>query len=385
MVESNKMFKLLKKSSLSRARIATLSTGRADILTPFFMPVATRGVVKNISSNDLARLGYKIILSNTYHLLLRPGNDFIKKVGGLHKFIDWPGAILTDSGGFQIFSLSRDKNKSGKSLIQLKKSGVEFKSYLDGKSYYLTPEKIVQIQVDLGVDIAVCLDECVSLPAEKSYLEKSIELTSRWAKRSKIYHNKLKGNKPLLFCVIQGGLFPDLRLKSLASLSKMNFDGYNIGGLSVGETESEMYQIIENLSPHLPQDKPHYLMGVGYPENIIEAVKYGIDMFDCVIPTREGRHGKLFAWQNYRCGEKILDSKKIYQTCDITLAKYSFDHSPINKHSSFPELVKHSKSYLNYLFKINEPLASRLATINNLEFYHQLMVNLQILIKNNKI
>ncbi|MDD4412457.1 MAG: tRNA guanosine(34) transglycosylase Tgt [Patescibacteria group bacterium] len=373
------MYKIVKRSKASQARKGKLQTAHGILETPFFMPVATQGTVKFISTEDVRDLGSKIILSNTYHLMLRPGEKYLKKFGGLHKFADWHGSILTDSGGFQIFSLAGQKNKSEK-MVKLSEEGVEFKSYVDGSKHFLTPERCVDIQRDFGVDIAVVLDECVALPAARKYVEESVELTTRWANRAKKYHQKIKGKKPLLFCVVQGGLEKDLRLKSAKDLSALDFDGYNIGGLSVGESNEEMYQVLDYLLPAMPDLKPRYLMGVGYPENIIEAVKRGVDMFDCVIPTREGRHGRLFAFKKGHEVKiaKALVSKKInqgdfYECLNINNAKFANDKTPINPNSKIPELKNLSKAYLYYLIKIGEPLGLRLASLNNLEFYLNLM------------
>lgn len=374
------MYTLLRRSKTSNARRGILQTAHGKLPTPFFMPVATQGTVKYVSTDDIRTLSFPIILSNTYHLMLRPGEKMVKKMGGLHQFMNWSGAILTDSGGFQVFSLASDRTKTGKSLVKLSKKGVEFKSYVDGSSHFLTPERSLQIQTDLGVDIAVCLDECVALPATRDYLEHAVTLTTEWAERTKKYLQKMKGKKPLVFAVVQGGTDKDLRLRSANELGELNFDGYNIGGLAVGETVKEMYQVLDFTVSELPANKPRYLMGVGYPENIVEAVKRGVDMFDCVIPTREGRHGKLFLWgkNTEKNIEKLLQTKKeatnhFYSTAVITNQKFAFDKQPINSKSVFPELRSLSRSYLHYLFKINEPLGKRLATLNNLEFYHQLM------------
>jgi len=391
------MFKLVKKSDKSSARLGVLKTAHGSIKTPFFMPVATQGTIKHIMGLEMKKLKAQILLSNTYHLMLRPGEAQIKKLGGLHKFMDWNGPILTDSGGFQVFSLSGSKSKTGESLVKLDSEGVKFKSYIDGRRYYLTPEKAFQIQSDLGVDIAVCLDECVALPAKKEYIERSVVLTSHWAKKTKKYYQKIKGKKPLLFCVVQGGLNKELRLKSLRELTEIIFDGYNIGGLSVGETPREMYKVLDYLCPEMPEDKPRYLMGVGYPDNIVEAVKRGVDMFDCVIPTREGRHGRLFLFCHPERSEGSRDSsvasllqndkkkKDFYKTINITRSKFSGDKSPINSESKLPELQKLSKAYLHYLFKIKEPLGQRLASLNNLEFYLDLMAEIRKNIREGKL
>lgn len=375
---------MIKKSKKSLARSGELKTKHGVIKTPFFMPVATQGTVKHITAGEMEKLGAEILLSNTYHLMLKPGEKIIKKYGGLHKFMDWPKPVLTDSGGFQIFSLSDRKKKSGENLVKLTSDGVKFKSYIDGKSFYLTPEKSLQIQSDLGVDIAVCLDECVALPAEKKYLESSVELTTHWAAKTKKYLKKIKSNKPLLFCVIQGGLDKKLRFKSLNDLAAIGFDGYNIGGLSVGESPREMYGVLDYLVPEMPEDKPRYLMGVGYPENIIEAVKRGVDMFDCVIPTREGRHGRLyFRMKNYEL--RIKNLGKCYKTINIFRSEFEKDFNLINPKSKIPELRNLSLSYLHYLFKINEPLGQRLASLNNLEFYLDLMKEIRINIKDGEM
>ena len=395
------MFKIIKKSMISQARLGTLNTANGRLRTPFFMPVATQGTVKHITTQEMRNLDAQILLANTYHLMLKPGEKLIKKAGGLHKFMNWQKPILTDSGGFQIFSLADTKNRSGESLVKLSKNGVRFKSYIDGKEFYLTPEKALKTQLDLGVDIAVCLDECAALPAKREYIEKSVELTTHWARKTKDYYNKIQGKKPLLFCVIQGGLDKELRLKSLEDLIEAGFsapggpvsgwDGYNIGGLSVGETSQEMYGVLDYLVPEMPADKPRYLMGVGYPENIIEAVKRGVDMFDCVIPTREGRHGRLFLNCHSEAKSRRIPSKiginrgilrsaqddkrkiEFYRTININKAEFKKDFSPINKDSKLPELREYSKAYLHYLFKIKEPLGMRLASLNNLEFYLSLM------------
>lgn len=374
------MFKLIKISKSSQARRGRLKTGHGFLETPFFMPVATQGTIKFASTEDIRHLASPILLSNTYHLMLRPGEKFIKKIGGLHRFMDWKGAILTDSGGFQVFSLASDRTKTGQSLVKLSAKGVEFKSYVDGSTHYLTPERSLKIQSDLGVDIAVVLDECVALPAKREYLEHSVDLTTEWAKRTKKALSKIKGKKPLVFAVVQGGTEKDLRLKSAAELSALNFDGYNIGGLAVGETAEQMYGVLDYITDALPNNKPRYLMGVGYPENIIEAVKRGVDMFDCVIPTREGRHGRLFSFKKTTPAaiKKLLNSKKIagkdfYETLTITNAKFANDKTAISADSKIPELRKLSRAYLHYLMKIDEPLGKRLATLNNLEFYLQLM------------
>ena len=374
------MYKLIKKSKISNARLGVLNTAHGKIRTPFFMPVATQGAVKRVSTAEMRKLGAQMLLANTYHLMLKPGESIVKKAGGLHKFMNWDKPILTDSGGFQVFSLSGAKKKSGESLVKLARNGVKFKSYIDGREYYLTPEKALRIQSDLGVDIAVCLDQCAALPASRDQLAKAVELTSYWAEKTKTCHmrdvNKFAAT--LLFAVIQGGLDKELRLKSLCDLISIGFDGYNIGGLSVGETPAEMLKVLDYLVSKMPADKPRYLMGVGYPENIAAAVKRGVDMFDCVIPTREGRHGRLFRSKNL---EVRIKNNNFYETININNANYARDFRAINNHSKLPELRKYSLAYLHYLFKINEPLGQRLASLNNIEFYLDLMADIRYSIR----
>ncbi|HNW55908.1 MAG TPA: tRNA guanosine(34) transglycosylase Tgt, partial [bacterium] len=290
------MFELQKKSIRSAARLGVLTTAHGAVPTPFFMTVATQGVAKHIATEELRQLGAPVALSNTYHLLLRPGVEAIKRRGGLHQFMDWQGPILTDSGGFQVFSLAGVRPDS-QNLVKIKEDGVHFNSPWDGSKQYLTPELSLDLQAACGVDIAVCLDQCLALPSTPEKVKQSVERTTAWAKRAKLHHDQMPEGKPLLFAVVQGGLDIDWRRRSLSDLAALDFDGYNIGGLSVGETAEEMYRIIEALAPEMPEDKTRYLMGVGYPDNIVEAVKRGVDMFDCVIPTREGRHGRLFFWQ----------------------------------------------------------------------------------------
>ncbi|MBU4347609.1 tRNA guanosine(34) transglycosylase Tgt [Patescibacteria group bacterium] len=392
------MFKLVKTSVKSKARLGILKTKHGSVETPFFMPCATQGAVKTISAPEMRKLKAPILLANTYHLMLQPGEKLIKRAGGLHKFMDWQKPILTDSGGFQVFSLAGGKKKNGQNLVKLTQNGVRFKSYIDGKEHYLTPEKALKIQADLGVDIAVALDVCVKLPAGKEDLKNAVELTTYWAEKTKNYHKKLflnaatAGVGPLLFAVIQGGLDKKLRLKSLRELTNIGWDGYNIGGLSVGETAEEMYKVLDYLVPEMPENRPRYLMGVGYPENIVEAVKRGVDMFDCVIPTREGRHGRIFLWKNskfsifnFQFSKKSKTKNNFYYTINVNRSKFANDFSPINENSKIPELRQCSLSYLHHLFKIKEPLGARLASLNNLEFYLDLMKSIKYNINNNKL
>jgi queuine tRNA-ribosyltransferase len=372
------MFKSQKKSKTSLARTGVLETAHGKVQTPFFMPIATKASVKTLDSFDLEGFGAEIILSNTYHLLLRPGIEVIRKAKGLHNFMNWKRAILTDSGGFQVFSLAKQR--------KIKEEGVEFRSHIDGKKFLLTPELSLKIQKDLGVDIAMILDICTPYPCSKKEAEKAVELTTEWAKRSKKF--KLKKGQ-MKFGIVQGGIYSDLRLKSAEDLVKLNFDGYAVGGLAVGEPREEMFRILKEIVPRLPEDKPRYLMGVGQPEEIVEAVKCGIDMFDCVLPTRNARHGLLYVWDNkslfnspFKKGRIRASSSPLkkggqrgifYETLHITNEKFKKDFSPLDKNCSCYTCKNFSRAYLRHLFIAEEPLAMRLATIHNVNFYLDLM------------
>lgn len=368
------MFALEQQSVVSAARLGTLKTAHGSVATPFFMTVATQGVAKYLTTEELRQLEAPVVLSNTYHLLLRPGIEAIQRRGGLHQFMNWAGPILTDSGGFQVFSLAGQR-PGGQNLVKLTEEGVYFNSPWDGSRQYLTPELSLDLQAACGVDIAVCLDQCLALPATDDDIRQSVERTSAWAKRAKQHYNQLSTHKPLLFAVVQGGLSQDWRLRSLAELAALDFDGYNIGGLSVGETAAEMYQVLDWLTPAMPSDKTRYLMGVGYPDNIVEAVKRGVDMFDCVIPTREGRHGRLFFWQADRA---LVNSQgqvqDFYRTENIKNSQFAELDQPINSNSRLPILRHYTLAYLHYLYKIDEALGRRLASLHNLEFYYDLMI-----------
>ena len=352
-----------------------LKTAHGTLKTPFFMPIATKAAVKNLTADDIKQLGSDILLSNTYHLYLTPGMEVMQQAGGLHKFMDWRGAILTDSGGFQVFSLSK--------IRKILPGGVEFRSHLDGSKHILTPKKVLEIQRTIGSDIAMILDVCPPSTATHKEVSEAVAMTTKWAKMAmgeiKKYRNiEIKKNKQLYFAINQGGVYPDLREKSLKDLAKLDFDGYAVGGLAVGESHEEMYKVLDAIAPQLPADKPRYLMGVGTPENIIEAVKRGIDMFDCVIPTREARHGRLYVWKN----KKALGlSSDFYETINMTNAKFKTDFSPINDSN----LKMFTKAYLHHLFKTGEPLAMRLATLNNLDFYLTLMEQIRKQISKGKI
>ena len=290
-------FKILKKSVKSKARVGILKTPHGNVSTPFFMPIATRGAVKNLTPLELKDLGAEIVLSNTYHLMLQPGIEVIKEAKGLHNFMNWQRPILTDSGGFQVFSLS--------ALRKITSRGVWFSDPSGGKKHFLSPEKAIKIQQILGSDIMMVLDECPPYSATKKYIEKAVERTSKWAEKSQIANRKWQivnrndkrfaiSGKPLLFGIIQGGVYKDLRLRSTREITALDFDGVAIGGVAVGEPRGKMKEVLDWVTPELPEKKPCYLMGLGKPEEIVYAVKRGIDMFDCVIPTREGRHGRLY-------------------------------------------------------------------------------------------
>jgi len=359
------MFKLLKKSG--NARRGILKTAHGEIQTPFFMTIGTAGAIKGLIPDEVRELGGEVILANTYHLHLRPGEEIVAKAGGLHKFMNWDGPILTDSGGYQVFSLSK--------IRKLKADGVEFQSHIDGKKIFLTPEKCIEIQQRLGSDIMMCLDECAPYPAERKYVEKSLELTTEWAHRCQIRNIATRAREAkfeirnLLFGIVQGGTYPDLREKSAKQLVQIGFDGYAIGGLSVGEPAKLMYEMLDATIPHLPTDKPRYLMGVGTPENILEAVSRGIDMFDCVLPTRNARHGHLFT------------SAGVVR---IKNEKYTEDFAPLDPECGCYTCKNYTKAYLRHLFTSNEILSLRLNTLHNVAFYQDLMKKVREAIEDDK-
>ncbi len=340
-------FKVLKKSKF--ARLGLIQTHRGNIETPAFMPVGTQATVKACTIDDIKKTGSQIILSNTYHLMIRPGVERIKLAGGLHEFMNCDLPILTDSGGFQVMSLSK-LNKIDR------EKGAIFNSHIDGKKFYLSPEESIRIQLGLNSDIVMVMDECPKKINDYQIIDKSMNLSLYWAERSK----KAFGNNPhkALFGIVQGGLFEDLRLKSLKGLLKIGFDGYALGGLAVGETQGEMFTVLEDIKEHLPYNKPHYLMGVGTPNDILGAVKRGIDMFDCVLPTRSGRTGLAFTWQG---------------RVNIKNNKYQNDNTPLDPECKNLNLNRYSKNYLNHLFNTNEILGSMLLTLHNINFYQELM------------
>ena len=349
------MFKIIKKEGDARRGEFRCAHGGV-VQTPVFMNVGTQAAIKGgLSAFDLKDIGCQIELSNTYHLHLRPGDDVVKQMGGLHKFMNWDGPILTDSGGFQVFSLA--------SLRKIREEGVTFASHLDGHRIFMGPEESMRIQSNLGSDIAMAFDECVENPATYEYAKASCERTLRWLERCKKEHDRLGSLSDtvnpgqLLFGINQGATFPDLRIWHMQQIAKLDCDGYAIGGLAVGETTETMYEIIEAVEPYMPADKPRYLMGVGTPSNIIEGVARGVDFFDCVMPARNARHGKLFTWQG---------------TMNIKNAKYKLDDGPLDPECDCPVCRNFSRAYIRHLFAAEEILAMRLAVMHNLYFYNKL-------------
>ena len=340
-----------------KARLGKISTSRGIIDTPAFMPVGTLGTVKGVFTEDLLSTGTQILLGNTYHLMIRPGTKILDLFGGLHNFMNWEKPILTDSGGFQIMSLAK-LNK-----IDIN-TGAVFSSHLDGKKFVLSPEKSIQIQKSINSDILMVLDECPKLTNEKDKLISAIDVSTNWAKRCKIEFGNNK--KKALFGIVQGGLDKSLRLESLEKLVEIGFDGYAMGGLAVGESQEQMFNILNTTVSYMPKNKPRYLMGVGTPSDILGAVKSGIDMFDCVMPTRSGRTGLAFTWQG-----KV----------NLRNAKYQGDKTPLDKKTSIRSLNMYSKSYFNHLIKTNEILASMLISLHNINFYQQFMKEIRKEIK----
>ena len=341
-----------------KARLGKLYTPHGTIETPAFMPVGTQGTVKGIFTDDILKTNTQIILGNTYHLLLRPGIEILNKFNGLHNFMNWNKPILTDSGGYQIMSLSKF-NK-----IDLK-IGAIFNSHLDGKKIVLSPEKSIQVQKNINSDILMVLDECPKLTNDKKILSNAIDVSTAWAKRSKIEFGNDKSKA--LFGIAQGGLYKDLRTESIEKLIEIDFNGYAMGGLAVGEKQNEMFRILNETTDFFPKEKPRYLMGVGTPSDILGAVKEGIDMFDCVMPTRSGRTGLAFTWQG-----KV----------NLKNSKYQNDKSPLDESCEIRSLNKYSKSYLNHLVKSNEMMASMLISLHNIYFYQQFMREIRMSIHN---
>lgn len=387
-------FRIQKKSLRSDARTGMLRTKHGVVQTPFFMPIATRGAVKGLTAEDVENTGAQIVLANTYHLWQRPGTAVIKKAGGLHRFMGWQGPILTDSGGYQVFSLAKKRT--------ITERGTEFSSEIDGKRLLLTPERAIEIQRVLGADIIMSFDECPAYPATKRQAQQSLERTTRWAERGLIYFKKKKIRKQLLFCIIQGSTYRDLRLQSVKELMEIDFsakgaapatrlsssksdgqrpssasnaalagrsgwDGYALGGLAVGEPVSEMYKTLSYTIPILPQTKPRYLMGVGKPDQIVESVKLGIDMFDCVIPTRNARHGTLFI------GKRAGITGKFFEEIKISHSKFAADMRPIDASCDCYTCRHFLRAYIRHLFMYKDPLVYRLMSIHNVRFYIRLL------------
>lgn len=349
------MYKVLKKCG--RAKRAEFHTPHGVIQTPVFMNVGTAGAIKGaVSTEDLEQLKCQVELSNTYHLHLRPGDKLIKEMGGLHKFMVWDKPILTDSGGFQVFSLGL--------LRKIKEEGVYFSSHIDGRKIFMGPEESMQIQSNLGSTIAMAFDECIGLPAERPYVEASVARTTRWLERCKKEMHRLNqledtvNPKQMLFGINQGATFEDIRIEHAKRISEMNLDGYAIGGLAVGESHAEMYRILDEVVPYLPEEKPTYLMGVGTPENILEAVERGVDFFDCVLPARNGRHAHVYT-----------NKGKL----NLLNAKYEKDDSPIDDTCGCPACRRYSRAYIRHLLKAKEMLGMRLCVLHNLYFYNNMM------------
>ena len=345
------------KKQEGRARRGELETPHGTVQTPVFMNVGTAAAIKGaLSAADLKTIGCQVELSNTYHLHLRPGDELVRDMGGLHKFMTWDGPILTDSGGFQIFSLA--------SLRKISEEGVRFNSHIDGRHIFMGPEESMRIQSNLGSDIAMAFDECIKIPSPREYVEKSCDRTYRWLVRCKAalaeYNSREDAVNPgqMLFGINQGAVFTDIRIEHMKKIAELDLPGYAIGGLAVGETHQEMYDTIQAVEEFMPKDKPRYLMGVGTPGNIIEGVARGVDFFDCVMPARNGRHGHLFTWNG------IINIKN---------EKYMRDDLPIDPECDCPVCKRYSKAYIRHLFKANEMLAMRFAVMHNLYFYNKLM------------
>ncbi len=354
------MYKLIKTEG--QARRGQFTTPHGVVETPAFQNVATCGAIKGgLEASDLKNIGAQVMLCNTYHLHVRPGDELIRDLGGLHKFTGWDGPILTDSGGFQVFSLAK--------LRKIREEGVEFNSHIDGRHIFMGPEESMRIQSNLGSTIAMAFDECVENPAEYTYAKQSCERTTRWLLRCKDEMERLNAKydtinkEQMLFGINQGCTYDDLRIKHMEEIAKLDLDGYAIGGLAVGEPKEDMYRIISAVEPYAPRDKIRYLMGVGTPGNIIEGVYRGVDLFDCVMPSRNARHGQLFTWDG---------------VINLNNAKYERDESPIDSHCDCPTCKAHSRAYVRHLLKANEVLGLRLCVQHNLYFYNNLMSEIRL-------
>jgi len=353
-------YEFIKKCKQTGARLGRVHTPHGSFDTPAFMPVGTQATVKGMSPEELKQIDAQIILSNTYHLYMRPKESIIKEAGGLHSFMGWDRPVLTDSGGFQVFSLS--------DLRDIKEEGVTFKSHIDGSKHFISPEKAIEIQNDLGADIIMAFDECIPYPCEHDYAKKSLERTTRWARRCKEAHKDT--DKQALFGIVQGGIFKDLREQSARELLELDFPGYAIGGLSVGEPAQDMYDMLDCTVPLLPEEKPRYLMGVGSPDYLIEGSIRGIDMFDCVLPTRIGRNGTV-----------LTSSGKLI----VRDAKYSRDFSPMDPECDCYACRNFTRAYIRHLLKANEVLGIRLTTWHNLRFLLKLMQNVRLAIEEDRL
>ncbi|MBC8527487.1 MAG: tRNA guanosine(34) transglycosylase Tgt [Candidatus Cloacimonetes bacterium] len=351
-------FKIIKRDKNSSARIGEIRTSRGKVATPVFMPVGTLGAVKAMSPEELEKIGYEIILANTYHLYLRPGDKLIEKCGGLHKFINWNKPILTDSGGFQVMSLQKFR--------KISEEGIKFQSHIDGSYHFFSPEKVMEIEHSLGADIIMVLDECAPYPCSYEYAKNSAELSLRWAQRCKDAYQKMNGNQ-ILFGIVQGSIFDELREENARELIKIGFDGFAIGGLAVGEEKEDMLRIVKLLDGMLPEEKPRYLMGVGTPIDLLENVERGIDMFDCVMPTRHARNGSAFT-KNGRL--------------TVRNGEYKEDFRPLENECNCYTCRNFSRAYIRHLININEILGVRLTTIHNLTFYFNLMKDIRKAIMN---
>jgi queuine tRNA-ribosyltransferase len=347
-------FALEARSTETAARCGAFQTAHGRVATPVFMPVGTLGTVKSLTPEDLQRAGAQIILGNTYHLYLRPGGEVIAPFGGLHRFMNWSGPILTDSGGFQIFSLAK--------LLQLSEEGATFQSHIDGSRHLLTPESAVDIQVTLDSDILMCLDQCIGYPAERATAKEALERTTRWAERCRVAWQATARPEAALFGIVQGGMFPDLRRASAEALKALDFPGYALGGLSVGEPVELMLAVAESALPLLPDDRPRYIMGVGTPENLVELVARGADMFDCVLPTRNARNGQLFTSRG---------------TLNISNARFRSDPAPVDPDCACDTCRGYSRAYLRHLYTARELLAYRLNSIHNIHYYNELMAQMR--------
>jgi queuine tRNA-ribosyltransferase len=415
------MFSVITKDKKTKARTGVLKTAHGEVETPVFVPVGSKGTVKSVRNDELKSWGAEMILANTYHLWLQPGDDLIANAGGLHKFMSWDGPIFTDSGGFQIFSLGEKLQKqthkrffhirdprgqefspipdpagresareSASFNVKIKESGVFFQSELNGDKKELTPELSVRIQSNLGSDIALVLDEFPGYPFEYEKTKRAVERTTRWAKRAKEEFARLKKRKQInpgqiLLGITQGASFPDLREKSAKEIRALDFDGYAIGGVAVGEPSEEMYKAVDTTVPFLEEDKFRHLLGVGTPENIVQAVARGCDSFDCVIPTREARHGRVYI--SVRCNSPRswpFATRCGYQMLDIARPRFKKDFAPLDKNCSCYACQNHSRAYLNHLFKSGEILAVRLLTEHNLRFYLELMAKIREAIREAK-